>query len=108
MSKSPMPQIDIEITKTGPGTPRSGITTNPSVSVGQGEIRLNYGNRACNRKNFDIDISPTIESMIVAGETERGLMRECSGVQPSRPGLHPHSCGTQYLFKITIQRGRTL
>ena len=108
MSKPPIPQIDVEITKTGPGTPRSGVTINPSVSVRQGQIRLNCGNRACNRKNFSIDISPTIESMIAANETERKLVEECSGVQPSQRGLHAHSCGTQYLFKITIQRGRTL
>ena len=98
-----MPQIVVEITKTGPGVSQAGETTRQSVSVGQGNIRLRCSNGVCNRRGLSIDISSTIESMIDAGEIQKEWTECCSGVQRPLRGLHAHSCGTTYHIKITIQ-----
>ena len=98
------PQIDVEITKTGPGFPQSGKTTRRTVSLGQGDIRLACRNKECNSRIFPIDISHTIESMIAAGETQKERTEHCRGSEPSRvPGSSARPCGTIYHLKITIQ-----
>ena len=97
------PQIDVEITKTGPGFPRSGETTSQPVSVGQGHIWLRCGNEVCSNRDLSIDINPIIEGMLAAGETQGELREFCKGFQPSQRGLHAHTCGTTYHLKITIQ-----
>ena len=97
------PQIDVEITKTGPGFPWTGETTSQPVYMGQEYIRLRCGNQVCSNRGRSVYIKPTIKGMLAAGETQRELIEHCNGFQPTQRGSHAHTCGTSYRLKITIQ-----